>query len=285
MVFKEIANQVFLLKVPFGPVWTGVVLLKGETNILIDSSATGKDVDQYVLPALQTLGVDRIDYLLCTHTHGDHMGGHRRLTECMSLQVAAFSGSKPKIEDPVPYAIATRTRFPANSPAPQSFLQGVRVDRELTDGEILENRVQLIHTPGHDDDCVCWLDLPTGTLITGDSLQANGTICQGIGFYKSLPDYRKSLQKLKKLRPKNILCGHDYEGIGYLIQGEEGVEKALAHCEETVEVYHQFVLENRGREPVELAKALIDTHGCGTPEHLFMALYTVTEHLKEDKHD
>ena len=39
--FTQIAENVYLLKVPFGPVWTGVVLLRGEKNILIDSSATG----------------------------------------------------------------------------------------------------------------------------------------------------------------------------------------------------------------------------------------------------
>lgn len=284
--FYEVCPGIYLLKVPFGPVWTGVVLLTGEKNILIDSSATGADVDSYVLPALEEMGLkmENIHYLLCTHTHGDHMGGHARLRQLGSFRVAAFAGSKPKLEDPVPYAIATRTRFPENSPAPQSFLQGVKVDMVLQDGDVLENRLQLVHTPGHDDDCVCWLDLPTGTLITGDSLQANGTICQGVGFYKSLPDYRATLEKLKRLPVENILCGHDYEGIGDWIRGKEAVGKALAYCDFRVAVYDAFVRANREKDPVTLAQALIDTHGCGQPEHLFMALYTVTEHRKEIEH-
>lgn len=281
--FQKVAKDVYLLKVPFGPVWTGVILARGDKNILIDSSATGQDVDAYVIPALEKLGmgINDIDYLVCTHTHGDHMGGHARLRELGRFQVAAYEGSAPKIEDPVPYAIATRTKFPGHSPAPQSSLQGVKVDLVLQDGEILADRLQLIHTPGHDDDCVCWLDLPTGTLITGDSLQANGTICQGVGFYKSLPDYLYTLKKLANLPIKNILCGHDYEGIGYRIAGKDAVSKALAYCKERVEVYDAFIRQRKHLPADLIATVLIQELGCGMPEHLFMALYTVTQHLQQ----
>ena len=71
--FIQIAKDVYLLKVPFGPVWTSVILLRGEKNILIDSSATGDDVDTYIIPALQELGLQLgdIHYLINTHSHGD----------------------------------------------------------------------------------------------------------------------------------------------------------------------------------------------------------------------
>ena len=280
--FQQIAKDVYLLKIPFGPVWTGVVLLRGQENILIDSGATAQDVDEQLIPALKQLGLELQDihYLANTHSHGDHIGGHARLRQLGDFKVVSFTGSKPKVETPVPYAIATRTRFPEYSPAPQSFLQGVTVDMVLGDGEILANRLQLIHTPGHDDDCVCWLDLPTKTLITGDSLQANGTICQGVGFYKSLPDYLGSLEKLKKLPIENILCGHDYDGIGYLMEGKAAVARALDYCEDRVRVYGAFIAQNEHSDPAEIAQGLINTHGCGMPDKLFMALYTVTEHLK-----
>ena len=281
--FEPIFENVYLLKVPFGPVWTGVVLLRGEENILIDSAATDSDVDTHILPALQKLGLELSDirYLVNTHSHGDHIGGHARLRQLGDFKIVSFEGSKPKVETPVPYAIATRTKFPEYSPAPQSSLQGVPVDIALKDGEILANRLQLIHTPGHDDDCVCWLDLPTGTLITGDSLQANGTICQGVGFYKSLPDYRYPLIKLEALPIENILSGHDYDGIGWLMTGKLAVRLALRYCRERVERYSEFIRAHKTLPPAQLAEALIAAHGCGTPEKLFMALYTVTEHLKE----
>ena len=281
--FHLLAKDMYLLKVPFGPVWTGVVLLRGEKNILIDSSATAKDVDTCLIPALEALGlgIGDIDFLVNTHSHGDHIGGHARLRQLGSFRVVSYSGSKPKVETPVPYAIATRTRFPAYSPAPQSYLEGVPVDLTLEDGEVLADRLQLIHTPGHDDDCVCWLDLPTGTLITGDSLQANGTVCQGVGFYKSLPGYLHTLDKLEALPLRNILCGHDYEGIGYWMEGPDQVRTALAYCRERVAVYDRFIRESKEEDPAVIAKQLIDTLGCGMPDHLFMALYTVTQHLQQ----
>lgn len=280
-MFENIAKNMYLLKIPFGPVWTGVVLLRGENNILIDSGATAQDVDQYILPALQKLGlgVEDIHYLCNTHSHGDHIGGHARLRQLGDFEVVSFVGSKPKVENPVPYAIATRSKFPEYSPAAQCGMQGVRVDRSLEDGQVLADRLQILHTPGHDDDCVCWLDIPTGTLITGDSLQANGTICQGVGFYKDLKGYLHTIDKLRALQPKNILCGHAYDGIGYWIEGEVEAAHALDYCLERVKAYDEYIRANATLEPAKIAEGLIQRLGCGMPERLFMALYTVTQHL------
>ena len=286
--FEELYPDIYLLKVPFSGLWTGVVLIRGEENCLIDSGAKDTDVDRLVLPALAELGMDLrgVKWLLNTHSHGDHIGGHARVCELGNLKVAAHISSAPKVADPVPYAIETRTKFPEHSPAPQCYLQGVPVDRILEDGEIIAGRLQVIHTPGHDDDCVCWLDLKTGTLITGDSLQGNGTPAQGVGFYKNLEDYLSSLQKLRQLPIENILCGHDYDEIGWNISGAGAVSRALQCCENAAARYHDFILQQYRMgmtDPVELALALIRTHGCAMPEKLFLALYTVTQHLERIK--
>ena len=284
--FCQLLPGIHLLKVPFGPVWTGVILITGSKNILIDTAATADDVDNYIVPALQELGmtVNDIDYLVNTHCHGDHIGGNFRLRQLGDFKTAAFQLSAPKIIDPVPYAIQTRTRFPEYSPAPQSFLQGIPVDLVLNDGDILADRLQVIHTPGHDNDCVCWYDIPTKTIITGDSLQANGTICQGVGFYKSLDDYNYTLNRLSEMDIENILCGHDYVGIGYLVTGKEQVSATLNICKDYVAQYHDFIADlwNAGcQNPAQIAQRLIEEKGCGMPERLFMALYTTTEHINK----
>lgn len=279
--FQELVPGIYLLKIPFGPVWTGVVLVKGRKNILIDTGAADTDVDNYIVPALAALdmGVEDIHYLVNTHCHGDHIGGNHRLRQLGSFKTAAFTLAAPKLEDPVPYAIETRTRFPEYSPAPQSQLQGIGVDLSLRDGTLLADRLLLVHTPGHDNDCVCWYDRQTKTIITGDSLQANGTICQGVGFYKSLDDYRSTLARLCAMDIENILCGHDYDGIGYWICGKAQVKAALDYCQERVALYDGFVNARKDADPADIARELIETYGCGMPERLFMALYTVTEHL------
>ena len=132
-----------------------------------------------------------------------------------------------------------------------------------------------------------WIDTETGTAFTGDSLQANGTVCQGVAFYRDLAAYRQTLEKVSAEPLNNIVCGHDYDGIGSVVTGRAAVADALRFCSERVKVYGAriaaYVKEGVPveEEPVTLAKRLIRDEGCGMPEKLFLALHTVSEHLKE----
>ena len=286
-LFEEVLPDTFLLKVPFGPVWTGIILVRGEKNVLIDSSHL--EPEEYLLPALAALGlgVGDVDWLLNTHVHGDHIGGHWALKTKYGLKVATLASAADALRDPVKVAIRVRTRFPKNSPPPQSYLKGVEPDRLLAEGELLEGRFRAVATPGHDDDCLTWIDTKTGTAFTGDSLQANGTICQGVGFYRSLPAYRGTLATLRAQGLENLVCGHDYDGVGDVVRGKEAVRRALDYCADRVALYDAkirgYVAEGMTAEdePVEMSLRLIDEVGCGRPAALFLALHTVSEHLKE----
>lgn len=289
--FDEVLPGTFLLRVPFGPVWTGVILVRGGKNILIDSSHL--EPEKYLIPALADIGLapSDIDWLLCTHVHGDHIGGHHALHVKYGVKVATAAHAADALRDPVRVAIRVRTRFPKNSPPPQSYLKGVEPDKLLAEGELLEGRFRAIATPGHDDDCLVWLDTQTGTAFTGDSLQGNGTPTQGIAFYRDLAAYRATLERLGALADKgeirNLVCGHDYAGIGDVVRGKEAVEAAIRYCGERVALYAErlaaYLAEGvpAEEEPVALALKLIGEVGCGMPEHLFLALHTVGEHLKE----
>jgi len=285
--FEEVLPDTFLLKVPFGPVWTGIILVKGEKNILIDSSHL--EPEKYLIPALDKLGMTLgdIEWLLNTHVHGDHIGGHHTLVTRYGLKTATLKSSADALRDPVKVAVRVRTRFPKNSPAPQSYLKGVEPDKVLEEGELLEGRFYALMTPGHDDDCLTWIDNNTLTAFTGDSIQANGTPTQGIGFYRNLSAYKSSLRKLSEVRLDNIVCGHDYDGIGCIAKGQAAVRAALKYSEERIELYDRKIKEYIGKgiavedEPVTLALKLIGEVGCGMPESLFLALHTVSEHLKQ----
>ena len=284
--FEEVLPDTYLLKVPFGPVWTGIILIKGEKNILIDSSHL--EPENYLIPALEKLGMklSDIDWLLNTHVHGDHIGGHHSLVTKYGLKTATIETSADALRDPVKVAIRVRTRFPKNSPAPQSYLKGVEPDKVLAERELLEGRFYALATPGHDDDCLTWVDTKTGTAFTGDSIQANGTPTQGVGFYRDKNAYLGSLQKLSEAELENIVCGHDYDGIGVVVKGKEEVAAALRYCIDIVELYDSKVKEYVASgmsvedEPVAMALKLIGEVGCGMPDQLFLALHTVSEHLK-----
>lgn len=284
--FEEILPDTYMLKVPFGPVWTGVVLVRGERNILIDSSHL--EPEKYLIPALDKLGmkIGEIDWLLNTHVHGDHIGGHYQLVSRYGLKTATLKSAADALRDPVKVAIRVRTRFPKYSPPPQSYLKGVEPDMLLDEKELLEGRFYAVTTPGHDDDCLTWVDTLTGTAFTGDSLQANGTPTQGIGFYRDLPSYLESLAKLTELKLDNLVCGHDYDGIGAVIKGAPEVASALQYCKDQVALYDNTIKEYVASgmsvedEPVAMTLKLIGEVGCGMPEQLFLALHTVSEHLK-----
>ena len=287
--FENIIGNIYLLKVPFGDSWTGVTLIKGSENVLIDTGSRGDDIDEYIVPALRGLGLELTDiaWLTNTHSHGDHIGGYSRIKElCPNLRIAASETDAANVENPAALAIRIHTRFPEYSPAPQSYLKGVKVDRVLADGEELIPGLRVIQTPGHDMGCVCWFEEETRTLITGDSVQGGGTPTQGIGFYQDLDIYRGSMEKLLALGAENIICGHDYDKIGSVIRGTENVEKALRLCLDITDTYQEYVdkkldagITNAG----EIAVDMINDIGCGMPPKLFMAVYTVTGHIAKHK--
>ena len=281
MYFEKIKDEVYILKTPFSIVWTGIVLISGKKNFLIDSGAD--EPEKYIIPALKQMNMDisDIDYLLNTHCHGDHITGHHTLVNKYGLKTAVFDKAVPILENPAQNAVSIRTKFPKYSPAPQSWLKGVIADVILEENEILEEVLYPIYTPGHDLDCVCWYHIPTKTIICGDSLQANGTPTQGIGFYRSLPSYRNSLLKLQDYDIENIICGHDYDGIGSVILGKDNVRNALQKCGEYIGIYDKIIRKYAHLLEADIAVKLINEAGCGMPENLFLSLYTVTEHLKE----
>lgn len=282
--FKEIVKNIYVMKAPFSIVWTGITLVRGEKNFLIDSGAHAPE--EYLIPALNKLGLEitDIDYLLNTHCHGDHITGHNDIVTKYGIKTATYEGGVKALTDPASNAVRIRTKFPEHSPAPQSWLKGVKPDVILKDGEVLEDRLMVIATPGHDMDCVCWYDIPTKTAITGDSLQGNGTPTQGVGFYQSLDAYESSMKKLYAYDIENLILGHEYDGLGDFILGKDNVKHALDTCLEYTEKYGKLIasyVSEGMTDNAEIAKRLINEVGCGMPEKLFLPLYTVTEHRKK----
>ena len=203
-----------------------------------------------------------------------------RLKEVTGARVAAYDRSVPKLADPKPYSADVRAAFPADSPAVPSGLCSVPADGSIPDGGTLGD-LRLIASPGHDDDCVCWYHAPTQTLITGDSVQGNGTPTQGVAFYRNLPDYIRTIRKLQPMAIEHLVCAHDYDGIGSVIHGRDNVRRALADCMAQVERYDAFVrAAGDGADIAETADRMIAAMGCGTPEKRFMAMYTVREHQR-----
>lgn len=279
--FSPVADGVLLLKVPFTGVWTGVALVLGDgPPILVDSGGSAETVDSTIVPALTELGMDLSDigWVVATHIHGDHVGGVARLRALApTIKVAVLRESSERMRDPLAYSREIRARFPPHSAAPPLVLNGVEPDRLLDDGDMIGPLLTL-HTPGHDTDACCFLDVRSRTLITGDSLQLNGTISQGCALLFDPGRYRATLQRLFDLSVRNIVCGHPYLPLGEVAIGEEASRRFLAECIACYEHDRGFIdgMSAAGvSDPLTVAKALVSAIGGIEPEKMFLPMHTV----------
>lgn len=53
VAFEKIASDVYRLAVPFPGCWTGVGLITGDENILVDTGGCAETVDSSIVPALK----------------------------------------------------------------------------------------------------------------------------------------------------------------------------------------------------------------------------------------
>jgi len=288
MGFERVKENVYLLRVPHGGTTTGVVLLCGDKNYLVDAAGNSEEVDEYIIPSLLELGISLsdIECVVPTHTHGDHIGGFKRLRDLGIKKIAAYERSVPKIIDPLKYNIEIRQAFPKNSPPPSNSLEGTTVDLVLYDGDVIDGRVEVIATPGHDDDTVCIYDRMTKTLVCGDSIQLNGTLVQGCGAYMYLDDYLSSMQKLSEFDAECAVLGHPFLPVGDIVCGREAVLALLKDAIDITWMYHGIVnaeFEKGESDLVKIAEKLVNDIGGVMPTHMFLPLYTVREHARKIK--
>lgn len=284
--FNHVIHDIYRLETPAGGVWSGIILVDGVKKILIDSGENAGNIDEILIPALADLGyqITDIDYLCNTHCHGDHVGGHKRIVELGHPKVVAYEKSVPKIRDPLKYSKLIRATFPEHSPAAPTVLEGVEPNLVMEDGDLLADRLMLIATPGHDDDTICYYDTMSKTLISGDSLQGNGTLTQGTALYMDVDDYRSSLQRVQSIDIENIISAHPYGISGDIAIGYTDVKEYMSRCYQVTVMYEDYIRKQIAQgetNPVNIAKGLIQFMGNQEPAKLFLPLYTVTAHIRK----
>ena len=126
----------------------------------------------------------KLNYILNTHHHFDHVGGNIELKKKYNAKVIGFEGDKKRIPG---------------------------IDIILKDKEVWkENRfeAQILHIPGHTLGHICYHFYNNDNLFTGDTLFSLG--CGRI-FEGTHEQMLNSLNIIKKLpRDTMIYCGHEY---------------------------------------------------------------------------
>ncbi len=120
--------------------------------------------EELILAEVEKAGL-KVEYIICTHGHPDHVCGNRRIKEATGAAIvmhsadAAFFG-RPEVRD--------YFSMLGLEPSPP-------IDRLVEDGDIIEigeERLEVIHTPGHTPGGICLLC--GSDLITGDTLFVGG---------------------------------------------------------------------------------------------------------------
>lgn len=186
-VVQELATGVRRLIAPNASMMTGpgtnTYLLGNDEIGVIDP---GPDIESHI-EQIVDLADGRIAWILVTHTHPDHSPGAARL------------------------AIATGAEL-LGRPAPQGRHQDqtFQPDRIPQDGDVFEAaefRLQIVHTPGHASNHLCYLLLERHWLFTGDHI-INGSTVVIDPPDGNMGDYIRSLERLKTLQINAIAPGH-----------------------------------------------------------------------------
>ena len=172
---------------PFTGPGTNTYFLGNEDIAVIDPGPANQN---HINAIVENLG-SRIRWILCTHTHLDHSPGAGQLMDRLTQPVEVLGL-------PAPEGMGQDQKFSSSRP--------------VQHGDLLQTKeftLEMIHTPGHASNHLCFFYREEGILFTGDQ------VMQGSSVIISPPDgdmiaYLDSLQALKCHPLKYLAPAHGH---------------------------------------------------------------------------
>lgn len=276
------------------PLW--IYLLRGRSGrcALVDCGvpSTYENVLDHALPEIGVRPAD-IDWVVLTHGHPDHMGGHAGLRDHATFQVAA------PLEDVIWVESVPRQWHDFWDCFPGSFALDdagrklnvemcggdLPVDRILRDGQVFEldgRALEVVLTRGHTRGHCALFERETGVLFCGDAVQGYGLPASSgssvfAPLYDDVEDCLTGLDRLREL-PFSTLCPAHHPPVGR-DEGLALIERSIAFVHEVDGVVRAVV--ERASAPVTLADvATAVGRLCGTdPPVTIQTAYTARAHL------
>ncbi len=214
-----------------------------ELNILIDTGTAffGNKLKEY----LKSQNIEKIDYLLLTHSHYDHIGGVPIILKNFRV-VNIFAHSYLKNVLKSQKAISTINNFnkielSVLDPFLKYEFEPFEITNEVKENDFLDfGKIKILfyETPGHTKDSVSYYVLPYKIIIPGEALGVPYKNDSYIlpQFLSSFENYIESINKLKKLDIEIIGLPHEH-----LIFGRENVKNYIEESLKTTYEYAEII--------------------------------------------
>ena len=171
---------------PMRPQQTNIYIV-GQGEVMSIDSGEAIDKFKWMLRGyLAAIEKSEIAIAGITHHHWDHSGNLKELNAVLKAKVAVPEAGVPLLKG----------RLPDSGVDTLNDGQTITLDKGV--------KLQVIGSPGHSVDSICYYLEDEGVLFTGDTLLGVGTTVIG-----DLAAYRDSLQRLVELPNLKVLCpGH-----------------------------------------------------------------------------
>ena len=192
------------------------LIMGSEMTALIDTG-TGFAVDSTISSIKKGLGGRKLDIVILTHRHYDHVGGLRAIIKEFSPKLyAGPDDAAPLREGDSESTLGTKFGGSIDPMDVTDFREGDRLD---LGGHVLTPFM----TPGHTIGSICVLDETTGSMFSGDTVFVDGVgnTMHPTGSDRMLID---SLKKLEKIEFEALYPGH---GPFVTKDGKKYVSKGL----------------------------------------------------------
>ena len=180
---------------------SNIYLISGSRTLLVDSGI-GFQADDTIASLKKMLNGRRLDVIVLTHRHYDHVGGANAI-------IKEFEPSEIYIGKGDAGPLRKGDRASTLGERFGGTLDPMDV-KDLNDGDIIDikdHKLRVIVTPGHTAGSICLFDEVTGALFTGDTVFVGGVgRCDlPTGSSEQLID---SLRKLNTLKVNGFYPGH-----------------------------------------------------------------------------